>query len=95
MDGLDFAGDLTGLVQEFNANTSTEARLAHDADQLALVLELKELMDIGYRPPHTWIEHVMARLQTETGREIGRSVMDTRRDAWWFKNSVDSADENN
>ncbi len=95
MDGLDFARDFTGLVSEFNANQSAEARLAHDADQLALVLELKDLMDIGYRPPHTWIEHVLQRLKTETGRQIARCVMATRRDEWWLKNYVDSPDENN
>jgi putative hydrolase of HD superfamily len=95
VDGLEFGGDLTGLVSEFNADESAEARLAHDADQLALVLELKDLMDIGYLPPHTWIKNVMQRLKTETGRKIGQAVMDTRRDKWWLQNSVDSPDENN
>ena len=95
VDGLDFGGDLTELVREFNANKSKEARLAHDADQLALVLQLKDLMDIGYRPPHTWIKHVMQRLKTETGRKIGQTVMDIRRDDWWFQYSVDRSDKNN
>ena len=84
VDGLDFGPDLTDLVREFNANQSAEARLAHDADQLALILELKDLMDIGYRPPHTWVDHVTDRLKTETGQKIARTVMGTQRDEWWF-----------
>ena len=82
--GLAFGQNLTDLFDEFNAGRSIEAKLAHDADQLALILELKDLMDRGYKPPETWIQNVIGRLQTETGQKIGRAVMDTRRDEWWF-----------
>jgi putative hydrolase of HD superfamily len=82
--GLAFGQNLTDLFAEFSAGRSIEAKLAHDADQLALVLELKDLMDIGYTPPETWIQNVISRLKTETGRKIARAVMDTPRDAWWL-----------
>ncbi len=81
---LAFADDLTELFTEFSDGLSIEAKLAHDADQLALILELKDLMDIGYQPPETWIQNVIGRLETETGRKIAQAVMDTRRDEWWF-----------
>ncbi|MGD1972811.1 MAG: HD domain-containing protein [Desulfobacterales bacterium] len=81
--GLPFGQDLTDLFNEFNEGRSLEAKLAHDADQLALILELKDLMDIGYKPPETWIGNVIGRLETETGRKIADAVMDTCRDAWW------------
>ncbi len=83
IEGLAFGQDLTDLFDEFNAGRSIEAKLAHDADQIALILELKDLMDIGYKPPETWIQNVIGRLQTETGQKIARAVMDTPRDAWW------------
>ena len=83
IERLAFRQDLTDLFDEFNAGRSIEAKLAHDADQLALILELKDLMDIGYKPPETWIQNVIGRLQTETGQKIARAVMDTPRDAWW------------
>ena len=83
IERLAFRQDLTNLFDEFNAGRSIEAKLAHDADQLALILELKDLMDIGYKPPETWIQNVIGRLQTETGQKIARAVMDTPRDAWW------------
>ena len=38
---------ITGLCQEFNQGQSEEARLAHDADQLDLLIELKEQQDLG------------------------------------------------
>jgi putative hydrolase of HD superfamily len=84
IEGLAFGQNLTDLFDEFNAGRSIEAKLAHDADQLALILELKDLMDRGYKSPETWIQNVIDRLQTETGQKIARAVMDTRRDEWWF-----------
>ncbi len=83
--GLAFGQNLKGLIQEYNEGRSNEARLAHDADQLALILELKDLMDIGYKPPKSWIENVIDRVKTKTGQKIARAVMETKRDAWWLK----------
>ena len=86
--GLAFGRNLKELMQEYNDGQSKEARLAHDADQLALILELKDLMDIGYKPPNSWIENVIKRVKTETGRKIVRAVMDTRRDDWWTQTTT-------
>jgi len=83
IEGLSFGQNLTDLFDEFSEGRSLEAKLAHDADQLALVLELKDLMDKGCKPPETWIQNVISRVETETGRKIARAVMDTRRDEWW------------
>ncbi len=93
--GLAFGHKFADLMHEFKDSLSTEAKLAHDADQLALILELKDLMDIGYEPPKTWIRNVISRLKTETGHKIAKAVMDTRRDEWWFNNSIDTQNENN
>ena len=82
--GIAFGKSLTDLFNEFRDGRSAEAKLAHDADQLALILELKDLTDIGYEPPKTWIPNVVSRLKTETGQKIARAVMDTPRDAWWL-----------
>ena len=87
---LPFGSSLVDLIREFNEVQSVEAQLAHDADQLALVLELKELSDIGYQPPTNWLPHILGRLETETGKGIAQAIMKTKRDEWWFNNSVDS-----
>lgn len=82
--GLDFGPNLKDLIQEYNEGLSDEARLAHDADQLALILELKDLMDVGYKPPHHWIDNVISRVKTKVGKKILQAVMQTRRDSWWL-----------
>ena len=81
--GLAFGQNLADLFNEFRNGRSPEAKLAHDADQLALILELKDLMDMGYTPPETWIQNVTSRLETKTGRDIAQAIMDTHRDEWW------------
>ena len=87
---LPFGSSITGLVKEFNENHSIEAQLAHDADQLALILELKDLSDIGYAPPDTWLPHVLKRIQTKTAKKIAQSIMETHRDDWWLNKYVDT-----
>jgi putative hydrolase of HD superfamily len=81
---LPFGASLADLIQEFNAGRTVEAQLAYDADQLALILDLKSLSDIGYQPPDKWLPHVLGRLKTETGKKFGHGIMETNRDDWWL-----------
>jgi putative hydrolase of HD superfamily len=84
VQGLPFGAQIQELIEEYTAGGSPEAKLARDADQLALILELKDLDDIGHRPPQTWLPHVLNRLHTETGMALAGAIMSTRRDAWWW-----------
>ena len=87
--GTDMGPDISGLVEEFNHCESLEARLAKDADQISLILELKTLEDIGFDAPRKWFPHVLKRLQTDTGKQIAAAIAQTDWDAWWLKNYVD------
>jgi putative hydrolase of HD superfamily len=81
---LPFGSSITELIHEFNEGRSIEAKMAYDADQLAMILELKCLSDIGYQPPNDWLPHVLERLKTDVGHEIARRIMETKRDEWWL-----------
>jgi putative hydrolase of HD superfamily len=80
---LPFGSSITNLIKEFNENHSNEARLAHDADQLALILD-------GYAPPDTWLPHVLKRVKTKVAKKIAQSIMETHRDDWWLNKYVDT-----
>lgn len=84
-DTLPFGDDMVDLLAEFNRRETREAQLAHDADQLAFLLDLKALADTGYKTPDKWMAHVAARLETDTGRDMARSIMETDWDHWWLK----------
>jgi len=90
---LPFGHLMAGLIEEFNAGESREAKLARDADHLALILDLKRLSDIGYKPPGSWLPHVLERLGTRTGKDLARAIVSSSRDDWWLENFVDSTDK--
>ncbi|MBU3980818.1 MAG: HD domain-containing protein [Proteobacteria bacterium] len=91
---IPFGDSLADLIHEFNEGKSAEAELARDADQLSLVLELKSLMDIGYKVPEKWLPFVLDRLKTKTGKKLSESILKTTEDSWWFKDYVDISDRN-
>jgi len=86
---LPFGESIADLIREFNKCKTEEAMLAHDADQISFILELKTLSDIGYVAPKKWLNTVLQRLKTETGKQIAESIMKTEWDAWWFDNYVE------
>ena len=88
--GLPFGPDIHALLDEFNARETLEAQLARDADQLAFLLDLKSLSDMGYAAPDKWSAHVKARLQTAAGIELSESIAKTEWDSWWLKLFIDS-----
>ncbi len=88
--GLPFGADIRELIAEFNSGTTLEARLAHDADQLAFLLDLKSLSDMGYAAPDNWSAHIRQRLQTDEGLALAEDIANTEWDSWWLKLFIDS-----
>lgn len=86
---IPFGGAIADLIREYNEASTLEARLAHDADQIAFILDLKALSDIGHQPPRKWLPPVLGRLKTPTGKALARSIMETGWDDWWLKNYID------
>lgn len=92
---LPFGTEISALINEFNAGETREALLAQDADQLSLLLELKNLSDIGHKPPATWIPNVRKRLQTDLGNALCDTILETHRDHWWRQKFIDRSSQSN
>jgi len=73
------------LTDEFNQGRTLEARLARDADQLDLLIELKEQQDLGNPYAKHWIHYALKRLDTEAGRELAQAVLAADWTDWWFE----------
>jgi putative hydrolase of HD superfamily len=86
---LPFGPSVADLIRDFKEGQSLESRLARDADQLALCLELKSFMDMGFEPSGKWLSSVSKRLKTKAGKKLYESIIKTKQDAWWLKNYVD------
>lgn len=86
---LPFGEDVRSLVEEFNKCVTPEARIAHDADQIEMILQLKELGDLGNPYCADWIKSALKRLHTDHGRRLARSVLHRDFTAWWFQERDD------
>jgi putative hydrolases of HD superfamily len=82
---LPFADDVLELLDEYHRGASLEAQLAHDADQLDLILELKQQSDLGNRYALEWVSFARKRLQTGVGMQLAEQILNTDFNAWWFE----------
>ncbi len=86
---LPFAEEFKGYIKEYMEQNSREARLAKDADNLELLLQLKEQKDLGNPYADDWIRFTMLRLVTEEGKKLGEEILNTDSTHWWFDRSSD------
>jgi putative hydrolase of HD superfamily len=77
-------GPFLDLLKEFNAGESLEAQIARDADQLDMIVELKEQQDLGNAYASQWLEYALQRLLTPASRELAREILNTDWTQWWF-----------
>lgn len=86
---LPFGADIKELLEEREAGQSPEAQTARDADQLELILSLKEQLDIGNERAAAWIPLAVKRLKTKIAQEIAAVILKTPSDNWWFHDKND------
>lgn len=82
--GTGLTAKVLPLYEELEESQSLEARLAHDADQLDLILNLKEQQDLGNPYAAKWISCALERLHTPEGRQLAETVIQTDHTDWWF-----------
>jgi len=89
MKGLLFGENIRALIREFNGCDTLEARLSKDADQLDLILELKEQLDLGNKNAEEWLEYAVQRLVTDHAKQLAREILITKSSDWWFEKRTD------
>jgi putative hydrolase of HD superfamily len=82
---LPFGEELQRILEEFKKQETLEAQLSSDADQLDLILGLKEHQDLGNRYAEEWIYFARKRLKTDLGKELAAQISETDSSAWWFE----------
>ena len=86
---LFFGGEIEEALDEFNGKETRESLLARDADQLSLILQLKECGDLGNKYSREWIRFAVLRLATENARSLAADILATDSSNWWFKDKSD------
>ncbi len=82
--GTGLEADLIGLRAELAENQSLEARLAHDADQLDLLFNLRREQDLGNPYAASWMENVLKRLRTPLARDLAETAQTVDHTDWWL-----------
>jgi putative hydrolase of HD superfamily len=86
---LPFGEEMERLLAEYRAQETPEARLVRDADQLEMLLELRDHQDAGNPRAREWMPFVVERLGSEFARELARRIIDADPSRWWFDKGSD------
>lgn len=88
-ENLPFGDEIKAVLAEFNEKKTRESLLAHDADQLGLILLLKEYGDLGNKYSREWLDYAVRRLCTDEGRKLADTILRTDWTQWWFRDKSD------
>lgn len=88
-ENLPFGDEIKAVLGEFNEKKTRESLLAHDADQLGLILLLKEYGDLGNKYSREWLDYAVRRLCTDEGRKLADAILRTDWTQWWFRDKSD------
>lgn len=86
---LPFGNDIKELFYEYKAQDTLEANCAQDADNLELLVSLKEELDKGNGKAESWIPKVRKRLNTDAAKQLAEGITNTDSDSWWFDRDND------
>lgn len=68
------------ILEEYEKRESKESLIAKDADNLELILVLKEQWDLGNQRAKIWLDAALQRLKTEVGKKMGAQIVETAYD---------------
>lgn len=75
-------------MQEYREGKTPEAQLAHDADQLELLLVLKKEMELGNSRAERWYSNTQKRLKSTIAQKIADTILETPADSWWISAAI-------
>jgi putative hydrolase of HD superfamily len=83
--GTGLSDEVLHMWEELEAAETPEAALAQDADQIDLIVSLKEEQDLGNPYAPKWLECALQRLRTDEGKALAEAVATTDHTDWWFR----------
>lgn len=86
---LPFGEEIRSLILEFLEGRTQEAQLAYDADQLEMILALKECKDLGNTYAEEWLTFALKRLKTGVASALAETILETDSSLWWFEDKSD------
>jgi putative hydrolase of HD superfamily len=81
---IPFGKEMVEFYAEEHAKETLEAKLVKDADSLEWLATLREEELKGNVKAKAWQKSAFARLKTKQGKAVGKYLLSTHSDAWWF-----------
>lgn len=81
---LPFGNEILSLFEEEQEKKTIEARLVKDADNLQWIVTLRNEEVKGNKKAISWIDIAYKRLKTDAGKKLGKIILETNPDSWWF-----------
>jgi putative hydrolase of HD superfamily len=82
-----FGQEIEELFTEEQARLTVEAKLVKDADQLEWIATLRAEQEKGNTKAGKWVAIGYKRLKTPAGKALGKLLISTHPDKWWFDES--------
>jgi putative hydrolase of HD superfamily len=79
-----FGKEMGDFYTEEQAKQTLEAKLVKDADSLEWIATLREQELRGNTKARAWLKSALPRLKTKQGKAVGKYLLSTHSDAWWF-----------
>lgn len=79
-----FGQEIEDLYHEEQARITLEAKVVKDADQLEWMATLRAEEVKGNKKAGTWARIALKRLKTPVGKQLGKLLLSTSPDGWWF-----------
>ncbi len=102
-DTLPFGGYIQDMLGEYRERKSKESILAKDADNLELLLTLKEQLDWGNlrAGERHWLYTTSVRVKSASAKKLAEKIIETHADNWyvskikeeWFISRTDEANQ--
>lgn len=81
--------EIVEWIEEYEKGESLEAKIAHDADQLELLLVLKQEHDLGNSNALEWFQNGQKRLRTTVAKQLSQAILETPSNEWWLGDKHD------
>ncbi len=81
---IPFGGEILKLFTEEQERKTLEAKIVKDADTLEWIVTLRGEEVKGNKKAIQFIQTAMKRLKTVAGKELGKVLLATNPDSWWF-----------
>lgn len=77
--------NIFSVMDEYSGRKSPEAKIVHDADVLALCLELKQMIEQGNFHAGEWFRYNRQRLVLPQSKKLMKEIEQTDSQDWWKK----------